>query len=178
MHAEETSDEIVESPRTKLGQFIKREGLVASALARQAGLATPYIFELIAGRSTPRADTLDNLAYAASELLKRDVGVEEVWDFRRPPLPALGKWDRNVYRSESAPANPVAVAGDPEILRADLVRLERRFANVDLKTLKEKNPEAAERWASEVEYMAELRCALQLPRVDYSKTTWLRYRAK
>lgn len=161
--------------KTKLAEFIAREGLAASSLARQAEIAPPYIFELIAGRSTPRADTLEKIAYAASELLKRDVGVDEVYDFRRPPLPALGKHDRNIYPSDSAGAKTSGVAGDPAILRADLLLLERRFANVDMRKL---NPEAATRWASELEWANELRSSLGLPKIDYTKSTWTRYRAK
>jgi transcriptional regulator with XRE-family HTH domain len=158
-----------------LDGFIAREGLTASALARQAEIATPYIFELITGRSTPRADTLRRLAHAASELLKRDVSVEELWDFGRPPLPPLGKFDRNIYRSESASTNSGGLTGDPALLHAELLRMERRFANVDLKLL---NPAAAVRWASEFEGMNDLRSALALPTVDYSKPGWARHRAK
>jgi hypothetical protein len=177
MDAVRTPDEVEEQPQTMLDGFITREGLAASALARQAEIAGPHIFELIAGRSTPRADTLRRLAHAASELLKRDVSVEELWDFGRPPLPALAKFDRNAYRRSDAPAAKTGVvAGDPAILRADLLLLERRFANVDMKTLKEKNPEAAARWLSEHEWMNDLRVALELPKIDYGKPAWIRYR--
>ena len=70
------------TPATKLDSFLKQLPFPAGRLARAAGMADQYLSELRSGRvRNPQVDTIGRLRRAASTLLEREVGVEEMFVF-------------------------------------------------------------------------------------------------
>jgi hypothetical protein len=73
------------SPRTRLEAFLVAAPFSLGKLARAADMPHGTLDAIRTGRSTPKADTIERLRRAASELAGREIDVREMFEFGDPP---------------------------------------------------------------------------------------------
>lgn len=74
--------ELEAAPKTQLDAFLRQFPLPAGVLARRAEMADQYLSELrTGGVKNPQAKTIGRIRRAASELLGREVQLEELFVF-------------------------------------------------------------------------------------------------